>query len=118
MMNLASLAKELNLVNLTPEVALDENRDIHRAYVSDLLSDVLGNAPEGGILVTVQVHMNVVAVSVHAGVVAVIFVLDRRPDEATRAKAAEEGIVLLASSESAFEIAGKLYALGLRGAAA
>ena len=34
---------------------------------------------------------------------------------AVRAKAAEEGVALFASPEPAFEVVGKLYALGLRG---
>jgi hypothetical protein len=115
-MNLKTIASELQLENLTPEIDLDGGGDIQRAYVSDLLSDVLGHAPAGGLLVTIQVHLNVVAVSVHAGLAAVIFALGRKPDEMTRSKAAEEGIVLLASPEPAFDLAGKLYALGLRGA--
>lgn len=117
-MNLNSIIEKLALENLTPEVAVDASRDVTGAYASDLLSDVLANAPQGGVLITVQVHMNVVAVAVHADLAAVIFALGRQPEEETRAKAEEEGILLLASGEPAFDLAGKLYALGLRGTAA
>lgn len=116
-MNLNQLAGELGLENLTPGVAADATRDIVAGYASDLLSDVLAHGPEGGVLVTVQVHLNVVAVAVHAGIAAVIFALDRRPDEDTRRRAEEEGVVLYASPLDAFEIVGRLYALGLRGTA-
>lgn len=114
-MNLAAIANLLGLENLTPEIDLDKTPDITSGFASDLLSDVLAHAPHGGVLVTVQVHLNVIAVSVHAEISAVIFALGRKPDDVTRDKAAEEGICLLASNESAFEIIGKLYELGLRG---
>ena len=116
-MNLATLITQLNLENITPEIELDRVPDIKRGYASDLLSDVMGNAPAGGMLVTVQVHLNVVAVAVHAELAAVIFALGRKPDEATRERAAQENIVLLVSQEPAFDIVGKLYALDIRGGA-
>ena len=46
-------------------------RTVSGGYASDMLSDVLANAPWGGVLVTIQVHMNVIAVSVNAGLAAV-----------------------------------------------
>ncbi|HDP36136.1 MAG TPA: serine kinase [Candidatus Hydrogenedentes bacterium] len=114
-MNLAAIVNALELENLTPEIDLDTMPDIRCGYASDLLSDVLAHAPRGGVLITVQVHLNVIAVSVHAELAAVIFALGRRPDDATRARAAQEGVCLLASQAPAFEIVGKLYELGLRG---
>lgn len=105
----------MNLENLTGELSLATAPEINRGYASDLLSDVLGNAPAGGVLITVQVHMNVVAVAVHANLAAVIFALGRKPDETTRQRAAQENIILLSSQEPAFDLAGKLYALGMRG---
>lgn len=114
-MTLKEVVEALALEPLTPELPLDAKCAVSGGYVSDLLSDVLANGPQGGLLVTVQVHMNVVAVSVHAGLAGVIFAMGRKPEEAVRAKAAEEGIALFASQASAFDIAGRLYALGLRG---
>jgi len=113
--NLSTLIQQLNLENITPEIDIDNAPEIKRGYASDLLSDVMGNAPAGGILVTVQVHLNVVAVAVHADLAAVIFALGRRPDESTRERAAQENIILLVSHEPAFDIVGKLYALDIRG---
>ncbi len=113
-MKLRELATRLGLQNLTPEVDAAA-KDISAGYVSDLLSDVLANAPQGGVLVTVQVHLNVIAVAVHAELTAVIFALDRVPDDAVRTKAVEEGVALFVSPEPAFELVGRLYQLGLRG---
>ncbi len=95
--------------------APDAGPDITRGYASDLLSDVLANAPQGGILVTLQVHLNVIAVASHAGLRAVIFSCGRRPENDVIERAAEEGLVLLGSKADTFELAGRLYQLGLRG---
>jgi hypothetical protein len=90
---------------------------IARAHASDLLSDVLANAPAGGLLLTIQVHMNVVAVAVHAGLAGVIFTSGMKPEAAVIGKAAEENIRLFATKERTFDVAGKLFALGIRGSA-
>jgi hypothetical protein len=37
------------------------------------------------------------------------------PEEATLKKAEDEGIVIMVSKEPTFEVAGKLYEMGLRG---
>lgn len=113
-MTLDDLCRQLNLAHLTPELPLD-GMEVREGFVSDLLSDVLANAPRGGILVTVQLHLNVIAVAVHAELAAVIFAAGRKPEESVRGKAVEEGIRLLASDLPAFEITGRLYQLGIRG---
>ncbi|HOE67548.1 MAG TPA: serine kinase [Candidatus Hydrogenedentes bacterium] len=114
-MTVAEMADALGLENLTPEVALDPDRVVTGGHAADLLSDVLAHARPDGVLITVQVHMNVIAVSVHADQAAVIFSAGRRPDDEVRLKAIEENIPLFASDRSTFDIAGRLYSLGLRG---
>ena len=114
-MRLDRIAQELRLEKLTPELTGHESRGVDSGYASDLLSDVLANAPHGGILVTVQVHLNVIAVAVHADLAAVFFALGREPEPAVKAKAIEEGIALYGSQEPAFELVGHLYTLGVRG---
>ena len=86
-MKLHEIAERLRLRNLTPEIPGDASVEMARGHASDLLSDVLANAPDGGVLVTIQVHMNVIAVSVNAGVRAIVFASERIPDESVRAKA-------------------------------
>jgi hypothetical protein len=114
-MNLGDMTARLGLEILTPELPVDGGPEITRGHASDLLSDVLANAPTGGVLITIQVHMNVIAVALHAGLSAVIFAEGMRPEESVRLKAVQEGLFLLACADSAFDLAGKLYALGLRG---
>ena len=120
-MRLQELADVLDLKPLAPAEGAPTGAagpDITRGYASDLLSDVLANAPSGGVLVTLQVHLNVIAVAGHAGMAAVIFSSDRMPEAEVIAKAAEEGIALFVSSQDTFDLAGRLYELGVRGSGA
>ena len=110
-MRLVEIAKKLVL---TPR-SDGADVEVTGGYASDLLSDVLANAPRNGVLVTIQVHMNVLAVAAHAGLAAVVFAAGRAPEPPVRAKAVEEGIPLLRSTASAFDIVGELFALGIRG---
>ncbi|MFH1035556.1 MAG: [Fe-Fe] hydrogenase large subunit C-terminal domain-containing protein [Pseudomonadota bacterium] len=88
-------------------------RPVASGYISDLLSDVMANAKPGALWLTIQTHQNVVAVAVLKELAAVILVGGRQPAEETAAKAEQEGVPVLSSSEGAFGLAGKLHALGL-----
>ncbi len=114
-MRLQDIVRELGLTELTPECAAARDADIERGYASDLLSDVLAHAPEGGVLVTLQVHLNVIAVASHAEMAAVVFAGDRRPEADVIAKALAEGIALYSSPADTFDVVGRLYALGVKG---
>jgi len=114
-MRLEELVEALDLQPLTLATDYGPDPEVTQGYASDLLSDVLAHAPAGGVLVTLQVHLNVIAVASHAGLRAVIFSCDRIPDDDIVEKAAEEGLSLYASPADTFEIVGRLYELGLRG---
>lgn len=111
-MKLAKVVAELSLSVAFDETDLD--REVTGGYVSDLLSDVIGNAREGHLWITLQVHINTVAVASLKGLAGIIVVNGRRPDGATLARAADEGVPVLLTPLPAFEVAGRLYALGLR----
>jgi hypothetical protein len=113
--SIAQIASSLGLHNLTPQ--LDASRAASVGYACDVLSDVLAKAPAGSVLVTVQNHLNVVAVAVHAQLAAVIFAAGQRPDATAIARALEHGVILLASELPAFEVSGRLWQLGVRGGA-
>ena len=117
-MKLEDIVRELGLSEFTPEVAGNGDAEITRGYASDLLSDVLAHAPAGGLLVTLQVHLNVIAVASHADLCGVIFASHRRPEDEIIAKAAEEGIALYVSGDDTFDVVGRLYQLGIKGTAA
>ena len=85
------------------------NREVNGGYVSDLLSDVMGNAREGQVWITLQTHKNVMAIASLKDLAAVILVKGFKPDEDMAKQSDEEGIPVLSTTESTFEIAGKLY---------
>ena len=114
-MKLEDIAGQLGLTEFTPDVTLNRDAEIDRGYASDLLSDVLAHAPEGGVLVTLQVHLNVIAVASHAELAAVVFAGDRQPDDEVIAKAAAEGLSLYGSPSDTFDIVGCLSTLGVKG---
>ncbi|MGQ9858818.1 MAG: DRTGG domain-containing protein [Thermodesulfobacteriota bacterium] len=91
------------------------DREVQGAYVSDLLSDVMARARAGSVWITLQTHLNVVAVAALNDLAGVILVNGRQPEETTLQKAEEEGVVVMISPEPSFEVAGKLYQMGLRG---
>jgi hypothetical protein len=114
-MRLQELVQTLDLRQLTPAQGGERDTDVTRGYASDLLSDVLARAPEGGVLITLQVHLNVIAVASHAGLRAVIFSCGRIPEDDVVDRAVEEGLSLYGSPADTFEIVGRLYQLGVRG---
>ena len=117
-MKLEQIVSELSLTGLNTAATSAAGAEVTRGYASDLLSDVLANAPADGILITLQVHLNVIAVASHAGLRAVIFSCGRHPEDDVVARAADEGLALYASPADTFELAGRLYELGLRGSPA
>ena len=56
---------------------LDDSQSVSNAYTSDLLSDVMGNAPDDSVLVTIQNHLNTIAVCTLAGIKIVAVCHDR-----------------------------------------
>jgi len=112
-MTLAEVARKLELECVTTGPPLD--REIEGAHVSDLLSDVLANAKAGYVWITLQVHPNIVAVASMKELCGVIMASGRSPDPETIEKAETEGVPILVGGLSGFELAGRLYELGIRG---
>ena len=108
-MNLCELAKALNLKVFCSEEYLD--KEVKGVYVSDLLSDVLGNAKPNQIWITLQTHKNIVAIAQLNQLSAVILVKGLEPNENTVKKAEEEKIILLGSEKETFDLVGELTEL-------
>ncbi len=108
-MKLNDLVNELSLEVITSKDGLQN--EIAGAYVSDLLSDVMGNSKKGDVWITLQTHLNIVAVAGHAGLSGIIIVGGRQLQEAVLQKAEAEKITIMSTPLYAFETAGKLYQL-------
>jgi len=110
-MQLQKAIAELELTVLTGHDNLE--CEITGGYVSDLLSNVMGQIEAGNIWITMQVHQNIVAVASLAGVPAILIAGNAQVGQDTLQKAEKEGLVLLATNMSCFEAAGRLYELGV-----
>jgi hypothetical protein len=112
-MDLQTVVTSLNLAVLTEAPRLAGVVPTG-GYASDLLSCVMAGAPHQALWVTLQGHANVVAVAALLDLAAVILTEGTRPDAETLAKANAEGVLLLGTPLSTFEVAGRLWELGLR----
>lgn len=108
LLTIAELASLIEAKNETSSLPLD--REITCGYTCDLLSWVMAHGEEGMAWVTVQTHMNVVAVAVLADMACVIMPENIDMPKESIDKAADEGLVILKSPLSAYAICGRMAA--------
>ena len=111
-----TLQEIIDILNLK---VLTEPKDFSKiilssGYSSDLLSCVMASAQHQGVWVTLQSHINIVAVAALLDLSAVIITENAIPEETTIAKANSEGITLLATPKPTFSVVGELWEMGLR----
>lgn len=96
---------------LTPKS--DLSRTVSTGYGCDLLSWVLAHAQAGMAWITVQTHLNVIAVATLTDMACVILPEGVVPEQEMLDKAAEEGIAVFSSDLTSYSICGMLYAQGV-----
>jgi predicted transcriptional regulator len=74
----------------------------------------MAGAQPGNIWVTLQAHMNVVAVAALREVSAVVITENAQPDADVLEKANQQNVILLATSAPSYQIVGELWELGIR----
>ena len=86
------------------EIVIDNpDAQINAAYTSDLLSDVMGHCGDESALITIQNHINTIAVCTLAGIEAIV-ICHRRPVPEDMAEAARrENVAILATPLSQFQ---------------
>ena len=112
-MKLEDIVRKLDLEVTSGEQNLD--REVTRGYASDLMSDVIANTGKNDIWITLQTHLNVVAVASMKELAGIVLINGRRPEPETLKRAAQEGIPILVSSLPSFEVIGRLYSFGITG---
>jgi len=110
-MTVNDLAQRLGLQVVAGDKGLD--RRVEDGYCGDLLSEIMGNAPEGCVWLTIQGHQNIVAVAVLRNMAAIIVTGGQTPDEETLQKANQEGIPILLWPDSSYQLAGRLYSINI-----
>ena len=112
-MNLQQIIDQLNLTVLTGPREFSEIAPTG-GYSSDLLSCVMAGAKKGHLWITLQAHLNIVAVAALNEVAAVIITENAQPDAVSIDKANKQGVILLSTPQPSYEINGKLWELGIR----
>lgn len=110
-MTIREVANLLGLKVLSGSGNLD--RTVDSVYCSDMLSRVMGGGSKDCIWITVQTHMNVIAVATLLEMACVIFPEDIEAEKAVYDTSEKEGIPLLSTNLSAYELCGKMYELRL-----
>ncbi len=100
-MNVLNMANELGWEKLSMP---DPEAEISGGYVGDLLSWVMGRAECGQLWVTIMTNINILAVASLAGVSAIVIAEGAEVSKDVIDKANEQGINLLRSQSSAFDI--------------
>ena len=75
------------------------------AYCGDLLSDVMGHASEGAVLITIQNHLNTIAVCTLVGIEVVLLCHSRPVPPDMAEAAAREGVAIVATPLSQYAAA-------------
>ncbi|MCI0494579.1 serine kinase [candidate division KSB1 bacterium] len=112
-MKLNQLIEKIPMKVQTPATNL--NVEVTGGYISDLLSDVMAHAKKGDIWITLQIHQNTVAVATLKELAGIILINGKQPAPETIKKAEEEGVPILTSESTAFELICELCKLGISG---
>ncbi len=107
-MNITQAIEKLNLKTL---VSGDMEREITDCYIGDLLSWVMGRAPEDSIWLTVMGNINSIAVATLADVSCIVLVENATLDEDAKKKAELHDVTILQSEENSYALATKIYEL-------
>lgn len=108
-MKITDIIEKLDLKVLAGRDGL--SAQITGGYVSDLLSDVMGNAREGQVWITLQTHQNIIAVASLKDLAAIIIVKGASPESETIEKSNIENVPVLSTTLDTFTIAGRLFEL-------
>jgi serine kinase of HPr protein (carbohydrate metabolism regulator) len=113
MINLQTVIEQLNLEVIISGELLD--RPVAGGYASDLLSCVMRGAKKDFLWVTLQSHVNVVAVASLLGLAGIVITEGNRPAPETIAQAEKEKVILLLTPKNTFSVIRQLVSLGIGG---
>lgn len=89
--------------------------EVETVLACDLMSDLLAHPKTGALLITGLTNSQVVHTLVIADMVAAVIARGKLPDKHVIELAEENGIVLLATKNSVFQVCGQLHDGGLKG---
>ncbi|MBN2286011.1 MAG: hypothetical protein JXQ26_07595 [Tissierellales bacterium] len=100
-------------LKLTDAIACKSDNEVQGVYIGDLLSLVMAKAKPADLWLTIQTHINIIAVADLIEISGIVILEDMAIDEDTLQKAVEIGIPIFRTKLSAYEMACQLHDLGL-----
>ncbi len=91
----------------------DTDKEIKGCYIGDLLSLAMAKVEEGFLWITIQTNINVVAVSSLKEASCVIVADGYQIEESVKNKAEDEGVLIISTKLSSYEVASYLVKSGL-----
>lgn len=88
-------------------------KQVTGVYIGDLLSLVMSKAQQNYLWITIQTHINIIAVATLVELAGIIIVDGMEIDKDTIEKANEVGIPLIKSNLSAYDVACQLKEIGM-----
>lgn len=111
-MKLRQIVEALSLTVEAGKAGLDA--EVTGGYAADLLSCAMAGARKGNVWVTLQGHLNVVAIA-SLGELAGVVVTEAKPVAPDAlAKANEEAIPILSTPRTTYEVVGRLWEMGVK----
>ena len=110
-MKLNEIADKLELRSITKTLT---EADVTGVYISDMLSDVIANAKAGNVLVTIQVHANVIAAANLVDIAGFVVAQGKEPAEDVVKLAEKNKISVYMTKLNRWQVATKLYEVGVR----
>ncbi len=110
-MTIKDIKEALNLRTDAEESLMEKY--VKGCYIGDLLSLAMSKIKSGNVWITIQTNVNIVAVAMLTDAACIIVADDCVPDDAAIEKAKSQGVALLSSTLSAYELATKLSEMGI-----
>lgn len=101
----------VHALGMQPVTSGGQDREITGVYVCDLLSRVMSGCEAGNVWITVQTHLNVLAVAELDEAACIIVPEGITVEAATAEKAEEKDIAILSSEMGAYELCWRLHEL-------
>ena len=103
-----TVKKLIDSCGFTAAALPDPDREVSGVYIGDLLSWVMGRAGADEAWITIMSNRNIVAVATLADTACILLAEGVSPDEGVAELAAQKGVNILQSPDSAYQIAIRL----------
>ena len=89
-------------------------KDIEGVYISDMVSDIVSGAQAGNLLLTIQLHKNLIATANLVDAAAIIYLRGKKPLDDVIELANRANISLFTAEQDSWNLAIKLHELGIK----